>query len=184
MDELGLHPVLHRCFGVDRSDRGGLGVWPETRYPDDWHRRKKSQGLRCDIVLTPGGVPLRDAAARGTLFADTTPACDPDAAYWLEVKTVAQFEPEGPFRRYASELLSPVTADVTKLWRDGVIRHAGLLIVLFTADQTTAEHDLDAWYRRCLERGLPVGAPSLRGLPISDRIGNGWCGIGLYPVRG
>src|SRR5580692_7368723 len=96
LDELGLHPLIQGAF------RGaGLGVWPEQRYPEDQRHPKRSEGKRCDIVLTPEGLPLRDPLIRDTLF-DALPACDPQGAYWLEVKTVAQYETSGPFRRYSS----------------------------------------------------------------------------------
>ena len=113
LDELGLHPLIH-----DSCRAEGWGVWPEQRYPGHWHKRKKSEGLRCDLVLTPDGLPLRDPEIKSTLF-DATPAVDAEAAYWLEVKTVAQFETSGPFKRYSAELLAPVAADVKKIWSDG-----------------------------------------------------------------
>lgn len=176
--ELGLHTILHSALAD-----AGFGVWPEQRYPGHWHKTNRAQGLRCDVVLTPDGLPLREQAVRGTLF-DTRKAIDPQAAYWLEVKTVAQYEIDGPFRRYSAELLSPVAKDVKKIWSDGVIQHGGLLIVLFTENQETAEHDLAAWHERCLRRGFPVGPPAVRGLSIGDRIGNRWCTAAVFGVRG
>ncbi|NBC10868.1 MAG: hypothetical protein GVY24_03925 [Planctomycetes bacterium] len=178
LDELGLHPIITQAL----TD-AGYGAWREQRYPGHWHKTKKSHGLRCDLVLTPDGLPLRDPQIRDTLF-DATPAVDPEAAYWLEIKTVAQFETGGPFKRYSAELLQPVANDVKKIWSDGVIRHGGLLIVLFTASQETAEHDLAVWHERCLKKGFPVGPPTVRGLPVNDRIGNAWCTIAVFGVRG
>ena len=176
--ELGLHPLIRQAYRD-----AGYGVYPEQRYPDDWHKKLKSHGKRCDLVLTPDGLPIRDPEIRGTIF-DQVDACDPDLAYWLEVKTVAQFETSGPFRRYASELLSPVAADVAKLWTDSSIRRAGLLLVLFTQSREVADHDLLAWQQRCLDRGFPVGAPSIRGFRIADRVGNQWCAAAMFGVKG
>lgn len=178
LDELGLHPVLQ---GTLRD--AGYGVWPEQRYPGHWGKRKKSQGLRCDIVLTPEGKAMRSEAVRGTLFDDGN-AVAPQGAYWLEVKTVAQYETSGPFKRYSAELLSPVAKDVKKIWSDGVIQHGGLLLVLFTETQQVAEHDLAVWHERCLRKGFPVGPPAVRGIPLSDRIGNAWCTAAVFGVRG
>ena len=180
LDELGLHPLIHRAL-----QEQGYGVWPEQRYPDDWHRSKKSEGKRCDVVITPSpeALPLRDKEVRGTLF-DGAAAVDPEEAYWLEIKTVAQHEIEGPARRYTSELLSPVVKDIKKLWTDGVICHAGLLLVLFTEHEAVSEHDLNVWHQRCLDRGFPVAAPAVRGFGITDRIGNGYCAIAVFGVRG
>ena len=180
LDELSLHPLLHEAFRD-----AGYGVWPEQRYPSDRDRPRRSAGKRCDIVLTPDGAPLRPGAAfaEGTLF-DADDPCPPEQAYWLEVKTVAQFDTVGPFRRYSAELLAPVAEDVRKLWNDPLIYHAGLLLVLFTADKSIAEHDLAAWQRRCLDRAYPVAAPAVRGLEISDRNGNRHCAAAVFPVRG
>jgi hypothetical protein len=178
LDELSLHPLIHHAL-----TRAGYGAWREQRYPGDWALPKRSQGQRCDLVLTPDGLPIRDIQVRGTLF-ETQPGVDPERAYWLEIKTVAQFEPLGPARGYSRELLSPVVDDIRKLWADGVIAHAGLLLVLFNADQHTAEHDLHAWHDRVLDRGCPAGTPATRGFPLTDRAGNAWCSASLFPVRG
>lgn len=178
MDELALHPLIHEALQAQ-----GFGVWPEQRYPGHRQKTKRSEGQRCDVVLTPEGLPLRTEAVRGTLF-DNPHAIDPQAGYWLEVKTVAQHETSGPFRRYSAELLAPVAKDVKKIWSDGQIHHGGLLIVLFTEDQETAEHDLAAWHERCLRKGFPVGPPAVRGFAINNRIGNAWCSVAVFGVRG
>ena len=177
LNELGLHPIIQSAF-----QKAGYGVWPEQRYPGDWKRRSKAEGKRCDIVLTPDDRPLRNPEVKGTLFDDAR-AIDAQQAYWLEIKTVAQHEPEGPFTRYSAELLSPVTHDIKKLWSDPLVRHAGLLLLLFTEDQRVAEHDLEAWHRRCIERGYPVSPPVVRQVAICDRIGNAWCAAAVFPVR-
>lgn len=178
LDELGLHPLIHAALRAE-----GYGVWPEQRYPSDRTSKKKTTGKRCDVVLTPEGLSIRDPQVKDTLF-DATPAVDLEESYWLEIKTVAQFETDGPFRRYSAELLQPVAHDVKKLWNDASINHAGLLLVLFTADQHIAEHDVAAWHRRCLERGYPVGPPAIRGIKINDRIGNGYCTAAVFGIRG
>lgn len=177
-DELRLHPLIAEALGV-----AGYGVWPEQRYPGDRLRPRRSEGKRCDLVLTRDNLPLRDPLVRGTLF-DDQPATDPEDAYWLEIKSVAQFEIEGPFPRYSAELLAPVAQDVRKLWTDPGIRFGGLALLIFAQSQTVAEHDLAAWHERCLGRGLPVAPSALRGVPITDRIGNAWCALGVYGVRG
>jgi len=178
LDELRLHPLI-----VAALRDAGFGVWPEQRYPSDrMGRRSKSLGKRCDLVLTPDGRPLLEPEAERTLFGDDQ-AVPLEAAYWLEVKTVAQFTIDGPFARYSAELLSPVSQDIRKLSGDRLIFHAGLLLVLFTADRSTAEHDLGAWESRCLDRGYPVAPPLVRHIPIADRLGNAHLAVALYPVR-
>lgn len=178
LDEVGLHPVLAACL-----EATGFGVFREQRYPSRWNEQKRSTGERCDLVLTRDGLPLKDEAVAGTLF-DRTAGADASEAYWLEVKLVAQHETGGAFRRYSAELLRPVMKDLTKLWNEPAIRHAGLCLVLLTEDQRVAEHDLGVWHARCLDRGLPASVPSVRGLPITNRIGNGWCTVAVVGVRG
>lgn len=178
LDELGLHPVVRQaCLDA------GYGAWPEQRYPGHRHKKSKAEGQRCDLVLTPDGLPLRDPELKDTLFG-REPATDAEQAYWLEIKTVAQFETSGPFRRYSAELMQPVTKDVKKVWSDGILQFGGLLLILFTAQQDIAEHDLAAWHTRCLDKGYPVGPPAVRGFPITDRVGNGWCAAAVFGVRG
>jgi hypothetical protein len=132
-------------------------------------------------VLTPDNHALVSEAARGTLF-DDPDALDLDEAFWLEVKIVSQFTREGPNRNYSGQLLSAVREDVTKLAKDPRILQAGLLIMLFVREPAVAEHDLRIWQDRCLERGLPIGSPAQRCIPIKDRHGHGCCSIAVYPV--
>ena len=179
-DELGLHPLVQQSLRD-----AGYGVIPEQRYPNDWNKKRKSQGQRCDIVLTqnPKCMGLREPGVKGTLF-DATNMIDAQEAYWLEIKTVSQFEIDGPFRRYTSELMSPVAKDVKKIWKDSLIYHGGLLLILFTEYQEVGDHDLAVWHSRCLDKGYPLAIPAIRHFPITNRIGNGHCHIGLFGVRG
>ncbi len=180
--ELALHPLVQQSLAA-----AGFGIFPEQRFPSDREHARKSKGQRCDLVLTPPGphgpAPLRDPQAKATLF-DDEQAVDLAEAYWLEIKTVAQFETTGPFRRYSSELFSPVVDDVKKLWNDSLLRYAGLLLLLFTATPEVAEHDLAVWHERCLRKGCPLAMPAVRGVKLTDRIGNGWCAIAVFGVRG
>jgi len=178
--ELKLHPLVRQSLKA-----AGYGVFPEQRYPSDWGNPRHSEGMRCDVVITEdaAGPCLRDPRLRGTLF-DTLGAIDPEDAYWLEIKTVSQHTTNGPFRGYSRELLAPVADDVKKLWADGLIFHCGLLLILFTETREVAEHDLLAWFDRCLKHGYPVASPSARGFPITNRIGNGWCAAAVFGVRG
>jgi len=175
-DELALHPVLEKCFR-----EAGYGVHREQRYPSDRRNRKLTDGKRCDFVLTGDCRELAQEESRGTLF-DAPDAVDLDEAFWLEVKVITQFVPDGPNARYASQLLSTVREDIGKLSQEQGILHAALLLILFVRDEIVADHDLKLWQDRCLERSLPIGAPSRRMIPMTDRHGNGRCVIALYPV--
>jgi hypothetical protein len=179
LEEVALHPILEKSLC-----EAGFGVYREQRYPGDrlkWGGRRISHGERCDFVLTPDNHALVNEASRGTLF-DDPDALALDEAFWLEVKIVSQFTREGPNRNYSGQLLSAVREDVTKLAKDTRILQAGLLIVLFVREAAVAEHDLRIWQDRCLERGLPIGSPAQRCIPIKDRHGHGCCAIAVYPV--
>jgi hypothetical protein len=176
LDEVALHPILAEAIAG-----AGYGVAREVRYPADHHKRKESHGERCDLVLTPDARPLVSTEAKATLF-EAPDAVPFDEAFWLEVKTVAQHTTDGPNGSYSSQLLSTIRQDVTKLSKDPNILHAGLLIVMFVHDARVATHDLGIWQDRCLDRGLPIGAPYLRGIPITDRHGNGHLQVAAYSV--
>jgi len=177
LDELQLHPLIQTALR-----EAGFGVWPEQRYSADGRRRRKSEGKRCDVVLTPDDLPLLEPDAETTLFADPR-AVPLESAFWMEIKTVAQFTTEGAFVGYSSELLQPVTHDIKKMAKDGMLFHCGLLLVLFTAEKQVAEHDLAAWERRAIERGYGVAPPTARHFAINDRLGNACCSVALFPVR-
>jgi hypothetical protein len=166
--------------------------------------------MRCDLVLTPApglklGDPLalvksdraRQKQAAGTLFAaieaaepppEPAPdACAPEDAFWLEVKVVGQFTYSagiaGPNSAYASELMRGPAADIRKLSADGRVRHAAAMVLLFTRDRATAEHDLAQMLHRCLDHGLPIAAPLRREVAVTDRIGNNLLTVCMIPVR-
>jgi hypothetical protein len=174
--ELALHPLLH---GALRE--AGFGVYPEQRYPRDRGKRRRSEGSRCDLVLTPGGRPLAGEEAQLGLFAPA-PAVALGDALWVEVKVVAQFRELMPNRAYAQALQHPVWKDVEKLARDPDIAHAVVLLLLFTADEATASHDLDVWAARAGERGLPLQPREQRSIPIGDRVGHRRCTLALFPL--
>lgn len=178
LSELRMHAVMESIL-----QSAGFGVHREQRYPVARGRRRRSEGERCDFVLTPPGRPLAEEEAATTLFAPPQ-SIEPAHAMWLEVKVVAQFTEEGANVAYASALQHPVRRDVVKLAREEQIRHAAVLLVLFTADQRTAIHDLGVWQTRCAERSLPVQAPYLRHVDIVDRLGNGCCTIALFRIKG
>jgi len=116
----------------------------------------------------------------------------PDDAYWLEIKVVGQvcFRAGVPRANeaYASEIVGAACDDVIKLGRDGEIVRGGALVVLMCADRKTALHDLGVAAERCMgrgaERGVTVRSPLFDGFEIEDRIGNRWCGLGLFEPGG
>ncbi|MCH2162665.1 MAG: hypothetical protein MK085_12440 [Phycisphaerales bacterium] len=175
-DEVTLHELL-----ADSMAETGLGLHREIRYPGGRRHRKRSQGDRCDLVLTPEGRPLAVPESTATLFSDPE-AVSLEDSFWLEVKVVSQFTEEGGNAAYSTQLLSTLREDVAKLSRDPGILHAGLLILLFTNAPEIAEHDLGIWQDRCLEQSLPIASPVNRTIEIADRLGNRCCTVRIYPV--
>jgi len=176
LEELELQPILAAGLAT-----GGFGVHREQRYPGRRGRRRRSEGERCDLVLTPDGRPLAAPDVEPTLF-DPADAVPLEEAFWLEVKLVRQFLPGRPNRGYAASLVAPGLADVRKLAADPRILHAGLLLIVFGADAGVIEHDLDVWLERAIGEGLPVGLPVRRTTAITDRLGHAALGLALCPV--
>lgn len=181
LDELPLHPIL-----ASGLSEGGLGVLREQRYPAARSRSRRSEGDRCDLVLTEQpGMHLTDPLMAGTLFGER--GVSPEEALWLEVKVAAQFCVSDGWSRanplYSGVMLGQTVADIRKLSTEPGIAHAGLVLVMFNSDETVAGHDLKAWYRRCIEQGLPISAPLAERFAITDRIGNGVCTAALVRVH-
>lgn len=174
--ELELHPLLR-----DALRAAGFGVAAEVRFPRDRPRPRRTEGARCDMVLTPGGRPLEDPGAQLGLFAaaDAVPLTE---AAWIEVKVVAQFREGGPNRAYAAALQRPVWGDVEKLAADPDIRLAAALLLLFTADVEVATHDLGVWSAGARQRGLPLAPAVRRDVAIGDRLGNRLCTAAVFPL--
>lgn len=200
LDEKEIHPLLAQGLRL-----AGWGVIQEQPYPSSRLSRPQDRDrLRCDLVLTPEpGQTLVDKIlaerernrAAETLFAnvaesrmDTSEAVDPREAMWLEVKVVGQYTAlrgaSEPNATYASEMTRGPLGDLRKLASDPAIAHAGTILVMFTESQRIAEHDLDMVTHRCLDAGLDVAAPVTTGLPILNRMGNGWATVGLIRLRG
>ncbi len=180
LDEVALHALLR-----DGLTDAGFGVCTEQRFPTGAVRRRRSEGERCDLVVTRSpGARLLDPLLAGTLFADD--GIGPAHALWIEVKLAAQFAiidgVARPNPRYSAQLLTAVQADIRKLHREPGITDAAVCVVCFTEHRETAEHDLTACAHRCLDKRLPIGAPHIKTLPITERIGSAWCAIGLFPV--
>ncbi len=176
LEEVDLHPLLAAAF-----TRAGYGVHREQRYPADRKKTKRSEGERCDFVLTPNGRALASPDQTPTLF-DPPDAIALEDAFWLEVKVIAQYTCDGPNHNYTSQFLAPAQRDIRKLFKDPHAHHSGLLIVLFSQDERVAEHDLATWLSRSLAHNLPVESPSLREFAITDRLGNALCALAIYPI--
>jgi len=197
--EIQLHPLLCQAFAASH-----YGTLREVGYPSSPRDRpNEAQRQRCDLVLTPGSdQPLFDPIheqreqdkALGTLFEAFSSTNQPDpnevvpqSAFWLEVKSVAQFcyvdGVPGTNGKYTSELLSGPRSDVLKLATEPMIHHAAALVILFSQDQATGPHDIMAAVNEMIESALPISIPELESFPITDHAGNAWCTLGLIPMK-
>ena len=197
--ETDLHPLLAQALTSSH-----LQCIQEAYFPTSAEeKRKDSSRERCDLVFLPDGKssiydPIHADrelnASAGTLFAHTATIrepspdqCEPQNAYWVEVKVIAQFRyisgVPTPNARYAHELLSGPRDDVVKLASDPSIRNAGVLVVLFTEHKESGIHDLSMAMQELIEQELPVLMPEIRSLPIENYAGNEWCTLGLIPLR-
>lgn len=193
-DEVDLHPILARACADE-----GFGVHREVPYPTAPRRRAlRSERPRCDLVLTPEASqapadPLFEDRLRedahGMLFAPAprpVTLLDPRECFWLEVKVVGQFAcahgVPGPNGAYGTELTRAMVSDLAKLAADPALGPAGLLLILFTADERTARHDVELALSRALARGVRAGFPATRSFPITDRMNNARCTVALVPT--
>lgn len=202
LEEIALHPVL--AEGVSAA---GFGVVREVVFPGEHAAKvRRSARARCDLVVLPEpGMALEDPAAEqatlnageGTLFAGLaadlaaarprTGLVTPADACWLEVKSVAQHAYiDGvpvPNRAYADQLVKGPMADLVKLAKDPSIWTAASVVVLFCETEAVGRHDLGKLAHKLLDQDAPLGVPEIGGVPIQDRVGNGWCAVGIFPMR-
>ncbi len=213
--EAQLHPLIADALRAEGFGALREQPYPLERVAKKGRRKpgglpNESERNRCDLVVTPrAGLRLADrlseakeheavkAKVSGTLFErhalaeaprhDAT-AAGVDEVYWLEVKTAGQFAyvdgVPGPFA-YGSVLVRGVGADLKKLRDDPDVLHGGAMMVLFCAGEEVATHDIGEVASRCADKGLLLTVPAVSGFPLPDRIGNRWCGVGLFtPARG
>lgn len=113
-------------------------------------------------------------------------AVAPQDAAWIEVKVVAQFTftqgVPGPNSAYSSELTGSLARDLAKLGDEPLVRSAAVLLVLFSQDERTAEHDVTMALHRCLDRGLRLRSPECIRFPILDRVGNAIASVVVIPT--
>ncbi|RMD63243.1 MAG: hypothetical protein D6824_05545 [Planctomycetota bacterium] len=181
LDERALCDVLRAGFAD-----AGFGVVAEAPYPSAHSKARRSEGERCDIVLTPSPArPLAADPRAGPLFAASgVPAAE---AIWLEVKVAMQFAltdgVAGPSRRYTTQLLRETTADIRKLACEEGLGLAAALLIHCTASLDIAQHDLNALVERCLRRRLPIDSPIVERRPLTDRLGNTLLSVAALRVK-
>jgi len=160
---------------------GHYHVAREVHYPSSVGK-KKSHRMRCDLVLSPLGRPLKLDTAPPTLF-DPPDMCEPGDALWLEVKTAFQFR-EGGARHlgYGSQWRQAVVEDLRKMEAEAPIRQAGLLLIVFNESQQILEKDIELFEDVLIRKEVLAGFRQVRQIPILDRIGHTLCTIALWPT--
>jgi hypothetical protein len=156
----------------------GWTVEREVRYPSS-RPRSRASGARCDLVLT-NGAPLRPDAAP-SLFdpMDPTP---PEGACWIELKSAAARDVEGPTAAYARTLSDGALRDAATLAGERSIRHGMVMLVLFGTDASALQRDVDRWIDETPATGIPVGQPRTRFVEIRDLRGNAVACVACVPV--
>jgi hypothetical protein len=174
-DELTLHAMLAGGMAQDYE------VAREVHYPSS-AGRKLTHRPRCDLVLSPKGVPLRLDSAPPTLF-DPTNACEPSAALWLEVKVAYQFR-EGGIRHggYGAQWRTAIVEDLRKMDAEPGIHHAGLVLIVFNESADILEKDLQLFEDVLAQKEVLAGFRHVRSVPILERMGHRLCTIALWPT--
>lgn len=196
LSELEMHAMLEtQCRSA------GYGAWREQPFPSQVAiGRKKSTRHRCDLVLTPAGTTLIDPQreldhawqTRGTLFehAEQSAAaprriCQPEDASWIEIKVIAQISYvngiPGPNRSYSSQLIRSMFDDLRKLGDEARILRGFVVLILFTAGSSVAEHDLGMALNEALKMGAKARSPCFEHFRITDRVGNDNCTVAVVP---
>ena len=160
----------------------------EVHYPSS-HGSKRSHRQRCDLVLSPKGMPLpqqSDPRPQLQLFAAQPapgPTCPLGEAFWLEVKVAYQFRPGGlRHRGYGTQFRQAVVADLRKMAAEPLIHHAGLLLIVFNESAAVASKDLELFESLLIHKESLAGFRHERSLRIQDRIGHHLCTVALWPI--
>ncbi len=175
LSELDLHQLI--ASGLQRS----YSVAREVHYPSS-AGHKLTHRMRCDMVLTPPGRPLKLDRHPDDLFtpANTVP---PTEALWVEIKAAWQFR-EGGARHggYGAQWRDQVVADLRKMEADPLITEAALLLIVFNESPNVLDKDLDLFETVLAQKEVLAGFRQVRSIPIQDRIGHHLCTTALWPT--
>jgi hypothetical protein len=180
-------------YGLDRLDERAIQallaerlkpayeVAREVHYPST-RGKKLTHRARCDLVLSPPGLPLKLDSAPPTLF-DSAAMCEPTDALWLEVKVAYQFR-EGGVRHmgYGSQWRQAVVEDLRKMEADPLVHHAGLVLIVFNESQGILDKDLELFEDVLARKEVLAGFRQVRSVPIVERIGHHLCTIAMWPT--
>ena len=175
MKELPLQTLL--ADGLNAA--GKVTVAREVHYPSE--AGKKSARRRCDLVLTPPHRPL--LVGEETNLFTPADACPPTEALWLEVKVAHQFA-EGGRRHggYGQQWRQATVKDLQKMEIDALIREAGLLLLVFTADEATLAKDLELFEDVLAKKEVLAGFRQVRTVELLERNGHTRATAALWPT--
>lgn len=160
---------------------GSYCVAREVHYPSSAGKRL-SDRKRCDVVLTPPGAPLRLDSAPPTLF-DPAVYTLPTDAFWLEVKAAFQFRSiDVRHKGYGQQWRGAVVEDLRKMDAEPLIRHAALLLIVFTESREVVEKDLDLLEDVLARKEVLAGFRQVRHVDIIERIGHRVCTAAIWPT--
>jgi hypothetical protein len=174
-DERELHAIL--ADGLTQS----FEVAREVHYPSSVGK-KLTHRLRCDLVLTPKGRPLRLDVAPPTLF-DSPNLATATEALWLEVKIAYQFR-EGGVRHggYGAQWRTNVVEDLQKMEAEPLIKDAGLVLVVFNESNQILNKDLELFEDVLARKEVLAGFRQVRSVPILERMGHRVCTAAVWPT--
>ncbi len=175
LDELQMHERIAAAM------IGAYSVAREVHYPSSVGN-KLTHRRRCDLVLSPLGRPLKLDSRPPSLF-DPPDQAPPGEALWLEVKVAYQFR-EGGVRHggYSAQWRNGVVADLQKMEQEAPIRHAGLLLVVFTESLEVFAKDVELFEDVLVQKGVVAGFRQTRSVGILERMGHRFCSIALWPT--
>ena len=153
----------------------------EVHYPSS-AGAKRTHRMRCDVVLSPKGWPLRLDTRPAGLF-DPVQQCEPGNALWLEVKVAYQFR-EGGVRHtgYGAQWRQAVVEDLRKMEEEALVKEAALVLVVFNESHEILEKDLDLFETVLAQKEVLAGFRQVRSVPIADRIGHRLCTMAVWPT--
>jgi hypothetical protein len=188
--ELRLEQAVH---GLDTRDerqlqalladglREHFEVAREVHYPSS-AANKLTHRMRCDLVLTKKGRPLRLDSAAPSLF-DPPNQVGAEEALWLEVKVAYQFrEGNVPHSGYGAQWRIAVVEDLKKMEAEPLIKDAGLLLIVFNESQAILDKDLEIFETILVQKEVLAGFRQVRSVGILDRIGHRVCTAAVWPT--
>jgi hypothetical protein len=180
-------------YGLDRLDERGIQALLAERLKPAYEvarevhylstrGKKLTHRARCDLVLSPPGVPLKLDSAPPSLF-DPAATCEPVDALWLEVKVAYQFR-EGGARHmgYGPQWRGAVVDDLRKMEADPLIKDAGLCLIVFNESQAILDKDLELFEDVLARKEVLAGFRQVRTVKITERIGHHLCTVALWPT--